>query len=109
MEFSAISANLKRVDPKLAASEPLFLCIGVKMERGSFSYRLGAGSQFFNAMIGGGNRDQTFSARSYEAWLYDRWWAWTVYHAIDFIFFWQPDHCYNSYLTDPEFTYKHFK
>ena len=46
--------------------------------------------QLLNAMLGGW-ADETLSARAHrEGW--SRW--------IDLLFFWQPEHCKNSYLSE---------
>ncbi|QQN73165.1 hypothetical protein [Croceicoccus sp. YJ47] len=64
----------------------------------------GAWSQLWNA-IWFGNRDQTFSARSWEARQAGRRWGAVAVAMIDTLFFWEPDHCRRSFESDDEPTY----
>lgn len=66
---------------------------------------LAAWSQFWNA-IWGGHRDQSFSARAYEASLMDRRWGVIAVALIDRLFWFQPDHCRRAFLADDERTYR---
>lgn len=75
------------------------------MVRGSFSYRFGAFSQLFNALIGKGNRDQTFSARAYEGRIKGVFWCKGASRVIDWLWFWEPDHTRRSFYSDNEITY----
>lgn len=61
----------------------------------------GAWSQFLNATLGG-NRDQSFSSRSYEAALAGRWWGKVAVAVIDLLFVAELDHCRAAYLSDDE-------
>ena len=59
--------------------------------------------QLINSMTGG-CADETFSARAYRRSQRTRFWR--VFRVvIDWIFFWQADHCYQSWLS--EFDRKH--
>ncbi|WP_299307802.1 hypothetical protein [uncultured Croceicoccus sp.] len=64
----------------------------------------GAWSQFWNA-VWRGNRDQTFSGRSWEAKLRGIWWGRFAVATIDALFFFEPDHCRVSFESDDEPTY----
>ena len=60
-------------------------------------------SAFFNVWLFNGNPDESISARCYrEGVLLDRekWGARRVF--IDWLFFWEPEHCMKSYLIDLE-------
>lgn len=48
----------------------------------------------------GGYPDETLSARAHRSRAKGQpvWW-WTAY-AIDLLFFWQDEHCYNAYLSE---------
>lgn len=61
-------------------------------------------SQFWNVCLGG-NRDQSLSSRAWEAKLAGRWYgpAWVA--VINTMFFFEPDHCENAYLSDDERSY----
>lgn len=59
-------------------------------------------SQFWNAFWGG-NRDQSFSSRSYEARLTGRPWGRVAVPVIDLLF--GPGHCSGAYHSDTERTY----
>lgn len=74
--------------------------------KGTISYKIGAFSQFANAWIGSGNRDQTFSARTYEGRVLGIWWCIWAEKVVNILFFWTKDHAKVSYFTDNEFTYK---
>lgn len=67
---------------------------------------LAAGSQFLNALTGG-NRDQTFSSRCYEAAVIKRKWLWWIpYLLINALYRpWQRNHCKDAYEYDSERTY----
>lgn len=64
---------------------------------------LAAWSQFWNA-VWGGNRDQSFSSRSYEARLVGRWWGRIAVPVIDFVL--GKGHCSVAYYSDDERTYQ---
>lgn len=56
--------------------------------------------QLLNTLIPGGMADETLSARAHRAREKGQpVWGWTA-NAIDLLFFWQDDHCYNSYLNE---------
>lgn len=63
----------------------------------------GAWSQLWNA-IWGGNRDQSFSSRSYEAKLLGKWWGYIAVPIINAMFR-DPNHCANAYRSDDERTH----
>ncbi len=65
---------------------------------------LAAVSQFGNALLGG-DRDQSFSARAYEASLVGKWWGHAAVAAVNTLFFFQPGHCARAYRSDNERTY----
>lgn len=78
-----------------------------------FTEVLAAGSQFLNALTAG-NRDQTFSSRSYEAAVVERKWLWWIpylaingVYALGQVILRQPvtDHCKEAYEFDSERTY----
>ena len=47
-----------------------------------------------------GMADETLSARAHRMReKKQKYWGWTA-SAIDFIFFWEKDHCYNSYMYE---------
>lgn len=56
--------------------------------------------QLFNALLGGW-ADETLSARSYRNSGKKRRWM-MIKNAIDALFFWQPNHCFESYLSEME-------
>jgi hypothetical protein len=59
-----------------------------------------AADQLFNALVGG-HADETLSARCYR----NRWKAygwWLLYQFINALFFWQHDHCFQSYNAELE-------
>lgn len=56
--------------------------------------------QLFNTLLGG-MADETLSARAWRCYLQDRWPYW-IWLGIDTIFFWQPAHCYHSWLAEFE-------
>ena len=55
-------------------------------------------SQGINCIFLNGSPDQTVSARSYVN--RSNSWGGTMYFTINTIFFWQEDHCRNSYEAD---------
>ena len=59
-------------------------------------------SQTINALILNGEPDQTISSRAYSCNNVKVWSL--VERAINFVFFWEKDHCYNSWLMDVEFS-----
>lgn len=65
---------------------------------------LGALSQFLNSFWGG-DRDQSFSSRSWEAKISGRWWGGIAVAVVDALFWFQPDHCRRAYESDSERTY----
>lgn len=65
---------------------------------------LAAWSQFWNA-VWGGDRDQSFSSRSYEAMLAGKWWGKVAVAVVNRLFWWEPDHCRRAYGSDDERTY----
>lgn len=58
-----------------------------------------AWTQGWNAFWGG-NPDQTFSGRSWEARSEGKLWGYIAVAVIDTLFFWQEDHCRMSFLRD---------
>ena len=56
--------------------------------------------QFANTLIGG-MADESLSARAYRRRLESKRWS-IARTAIDAIFFWQPYHCRDSYLSELE-------
>lgn len=73
--------------------------------QGTISYKIGAMSQFANAWIGSGNRDQTFSARTWEGRIKGIVWCKCASIFIDQLFFWTKDHTKTSFYSDDEITY----
>lgn len=69
---------------------------------------LGALTQGLNTILGG-DRDQSFSSRSYEAMLTGKWWGRAAVTIIDALFypFDGKGHCEQSYNSDTERTYTH--
>lgn len=65
---------------------------------------LAASSQWLNALLAG-NRDQSLSSRSYEAWSKGLLFGRTALPAIDTLFWFQPNHCATAFLSDDERTY----
>lgn len=59
--------------------------------------------QVFNTLLGG-FADETLSARAWRLADKKRRWA-VIRRCIDGLFFWQDEHCFNSYLN--ELTRKH--
>jgi heme O synthase-like polyprenyltransferase len=57
-----------------------------------------ATDQFFNTLAGG-FADETISARAWRERNNSQKWHY-IQIAIDLLFFWQPDHCYASYLSE---------
>jgi hypothetical protein len=57
-------------------------------------------SQFGNTILAG-YPDESLSARSYRK-REKKYWA-TAYKYINKLFFWQNDHCYQSYLSELKF------
>ncbi|WP_066519744.1 hypothetical protein [Sphingobium cloacae] len=74
------------------------------MRRWAFNL-LGAWSQFWNAFWGG-NRDQSFSSRSFEAAMLGRPWGRWAVRIIDGLFWFQPNHCARAFFSDGERTYR---
>ena len=74
-------------------------------KQGSFYYRIGGSSQCLNGWLGG-NRDQTFSARTWEGKLKGVWWCIIASKVIDNLFFWTEAHTETSYYSDTEKSYK---
>jgi hypothetical protein len=64
----------------------------------------GAWSQFWNA-VWGGDRDQSFSSRSWEAKLLGRFGASLMVVLIDLLFFFEKNHCQRAYESDTERSY----
>lgn len=57
-----------------------------------------AADQFFNAILGG-YADETISARLYRN--RNRSWWWRFWHkAVNLVFFWQPAHCFEAYISE---------
>ena len=56
--------------------------------------------QLFNALTGG-SCDETFSSRAYRRSLTSAHWK-VLRNTIDLIFFFDPDHCYTSYLAEKQ-------
>ena len=55
--------------------------------------------QLINALLDG-FADETLSARAHRMRAKEhKYWGWTA-GAIDFLFFWQDQHCYHSYLAE---------
>jgi hypothetical protein len=63
---------------------------------------LGTLTQGLNTLLGG-NRDQSFSSRSYEAKQVGKWWGSTSVFLIELIF--GKGHCERAFLSDTERTY----
>ncbi|WP_430010336.1 hypothetical protein [Methylophaga lonarensis] len=55
-------------------------------------------SQGLNVILLGGHEDETVSARAYRSQNRLRWLI--VYRALNFVFFWQFDHCRESHERD---------
>jgi hypothetical protein len=58
--------------------------------------------QFINA-VSGGSPDETLSSRTYRRSTLDKkpLLFWKLFHQlVDGLFFWEPGHCYESYLTE---------
>lgn len=64
---------------------------------------IAAWSQFWNAFWGG-NRDQSFSSRSYEARLLGKWWGYIAVPVVNALFL-NRNHCEEAYRSDDERTY----
>lgn len=59
-------------------------------------------SQAVNALILNGEPDQTLSSRAYSC---NNVKGWSLAEkAINFVFFWDKQHCYNSWMLDLEFS-----
>lgn len=58
-------------------------------------------SQGFNCVVLLGSHDQTVSARAYLNRERTGWGQ--LYRAINAVFFWQDDHCFQSFLDDVDF------
>lgn len=56
--------------------------------------------QLFNALTGG-SCDETFSSRTYRRSQSSIHWM-ALRNLIDWVFFFDPDHCYTSYLAEKE-------
>lgn len=50
-------------------------------------------SAFFNVVLLRGHPNESISGRTYRE-------GWKIEPIINMIFFWEPDHCRNSYLSD---------
>lgn len=61
-------------------------------------------SQTFNAVVLFGNPNETISARGFRN--TDKWWGAATVTVIDFIFFWQDEHCYQRHMKDVAFARK---
>ena len=59
-------------------------------------------SQAVNALILGGEPDQTISSRAYSCNTVKGWSF--VERFINFVFFWDKNHCHNSWLMDVDFS-----
>lgn len=57
--------------------------------------------QLFNALTGG-YADETLSSRAWRLYSKDKLSGRILKPLIDMLFFWQKDHCYNSYLSEVE-------
>jgi hypothetical protein len=55
--------------------------------------------QLFNALLGG-YADETLSSRAWRLYIKDKLSGKILKPSIDFIFFFQKDHCYNSFLAE---------
>lgn len=55
--------------------------------------------QLGNALIGGW-ADETISSRSYRLSKKDYWWAGIPQGIINFIFAWEPNHCFHAYESE---------
>lgn len=72
---------------------------------GKYLYEVAAAfSQLLNTILGG-ERDQTFSARIYEATLVRKPWAGVMRRIVNGLWFWQRDHVKSAYHADSEHTY----
>lgn len=56
--------------------------------------------QLFNTILGG-YPDETLSARAFRLQYVHKRWA-IICRVIDTIFFWQKEHCFNSYLNEKQ-------
>jgi hypothetical protein len=65
---------------------------------------LGALTQLLNAILGG-DRDQSFSSRSWEALQAGKSWPSVIVPLLDRIFFWERQHCYRAFQSDIERSY----
>lgn len=59
-----------------------------------------AADQFFNTLLAG-HADETLSARAWRMQFKKRRWM-AIRIIIDAIFFWQDNHCFNSYLSEKQ-------
>jgi hypothetical protein len=55
--------------------------------------------QLFNALLGG-YADETLSSRAWRLYIKDKLSGKILKPLIDFLFFFQKDHCYNSFLAE---------
>lgn len=61
-------------------------------------------SQGINCILLGGHHDMTVSARCYVEYQLNKNGRWVdPYKAINTVFFWQDDHCFESFLEDVGF------
>lgn len=69
--------------------------------KGTWRYRISGFDQYVNSLIGGGNNDQTFSARCWEAEnkIGGRWVI--IRKVVDMIFWFEKYHCHKSFWVDP--------
>lgn len=74
-------------------------------ERGSYPHRVLLGFDQFVNTICGGDPDETLSARAWRNKDKTQYWG-VARIVIDTIFFWQPDHCYRSYLWEKNHGHK---
>jgi hypothetical protein len=57
--------------------------------------------QGFNVVLGG-YPDETLSSRAYRAWIKNRVFGNLFKPLIDTLFFFDPDHCFTSYLSEKQ-------
>lgn len=60
-----------------------------------------AATQFINAVLGG-FPDETTSSRAYRLQYRSFFWAW-VRQGIDWLFFWQANHCMNAFQAEKDY------
>ncbi|SUA63205.1 Uncharacterised protein [Oligella urethralis] len=71
------------------------------MSKRTFGYQIPiAIDQLFNTLLAG-HADETLSARAWRMQHLKKRWA-LMRRMIDLLFFWQEDHCYQSYLSEKE-------